>query len=89
MVSVDHFRQELLAQFGRANEAGRVDLLVNSGELCRSLPTGTDWSAACCDAMESEMKLGDVLLVERVNGNGMTVRYQLPRANLMQPFLPM
>jgi hypothetical protein len=77
MVSTDNFRQELLAQFGRA--AGRIDLLVNSGELCRSLPTGSDWSDCCCDAMEAEMKLGDTLLVERANGEGMTVRYLLPR----------
>jgi hypothetical protein len=31
--------------------------------------------------MEAEMKLGDILLVERASGVGMTVRYFLPRAN--------
>jgi hypothetical protein len=36
MVSVDHFRQELLAQMGRATKNGRVDVLINSGELHRS-----------------------------------------------------
>jgi len=30
--------------------------------------------------MEAEMKLGDVLLIGRVNGAGMTVRYLLPRS---------
>jgi hypothetical protein len=34
---------------------------------------------ACCDAMRSEMKPGDILLVEQTNGPGMTVRYRLPR----------
>jgi hypothetical protein len=29
--------------------------------------------------MEAEMKLGDVLLLERANGAGMTVRYLLRR----------
>jgi hypothetical protein len=31
--------------------------------------------------MEAEMKLGDILLVDRTNGTGMTVRYLLPRAH--------
>jgi hypothetical protein len=31
-----------------------------------------------CDAMRSEMKPGDVLLVEQASGPGMTVRYRLP-----------
>jgi hypothetical protein len=79
MVSTDHFRQELLSQLGRAAGIGRIDLLINSGELCRSLPTGRAWSVSCCDAMEAEMKPGDVLLIERANGVGMTVRYLLPR----------
>ena len=35
MVSTDHFRQELLAQLGRAATQGRIDVLINSGELCR------------------------------------------------------
>jgi hypothetical protein len=30
--------------------------------------------------MEAEMKLGDVLLIERATGAGMTVRYLLPRS---------
>jgi hypothetical protein len=33
----------------------------------------------CCDAMQAEMKSGDILLVERTNGAGMTVRDFLPR----------
>jgi hypothetical protein len=31
MVSVDHFRQELLAQMGRESARGAIDMLVNSG----------------------------------------------------------
>src|ERR1700732_3588183 len=37
MVSTDHFRQEMLAQFGRAVTQGRIDILINSGELCSSI----------------------------------------------------
>jgi hypothetical protein len=81
MVSIDHFRHELLVQMSRAATNGRIDVLINSGELCRSIPTGNAWSTSCCDAMEAEMKLGDILLVGRASGVGMTVRYFLPRAN--------
>lgn len=79
MVSTDHFRQELLAQLDRAAVGGRIDVLINSGELCRSVATGSSWSAYCCDAMEAEITVGDTLVLERSNGAGMTVRYLLPR----------
>jgi hypothetical protein len=83
MVSTDHFRQGLLAQMRRASSNGRIDVLINSGELYRSLggyPGSSHGMPSCCDAMQDEMKPGDVLLLERTNGAGMTVRYLLPRA---------
>ena len=82
MVSLDHFRQELQAQMGRAAHAGFIDILVNSGELHRSV-RGSRSSKyempSCCDAMQAEMKLGDILVLDRTSGPGMTVRYMLPR----------
>jgi hypothetical protein len=83
MVSTDHFRQALLAQMRRASSNGRIDVLINSGELYRSLggyPGSSHGMPSCCDAMQDEIKPGDVLLLERTNGAGMTVRYLLPRA---------
>jgi hypothetical protein len=80
MVSTDHFRQELLAQLDRAATGGRIDILINSGELCRAVPKGSAWSNACCDAMQDEFKPGDTMLLDRSSGAGMTVRYLLPRA---------
>jgi hypothetical protein len=77
MVSTDHFRHELLAQLDRA---GLIDILINSGELCRAVPKGSAWSNACCDAMQDEFKPGDTMLLDRSSGAGMTVRYLLPRA---------
>src|ERR1017187_9614617 len=82
MVSTDHFRQGLLAQMDRASLCGLIDVLINSGELYRSLggyPGSTHGMPFCCGAMEAEMKPGDILLVERASGAGMTVRYLLPR----------
>jgi hypothetical protein len=84
MVSTDHFRQGLLAQMSRAAKGGLIDVLINSGELYRSLggyPGSMHGMPHCCDAMQAEMKPGDTLLVERTNGVGMTVRYLLPRVS--------
>jgi hypothetical protein len=82
MVSADHFAQELRAQMSRAAKHGSIDVVINSGELYRSLggyPGSMHGMPACCDAMRSEMKPGDVLLVEQTSGPWMTVRYRLPR----------
>jgi hypothetical protein len=84
MVSIDHFRQELIAQMGRAAKGGLIDVLITSGELYRSLggyPGSKHGMPSCCDAMQAEMKPGDTLLVERTNDAGLTIRYLLPRAS--------
>jgi hypothetical protein len=82
MVSIDHFRQGLLKQMERAAKGGLIDVLINSGELYRSLggyPGSKHGMPFCCDAMQAEMKPGDSLLRDRSSGAGMTVRYLLPR----------
>jgi len=33
----------------------------------------------CCEAIDAEMKFGDVLLIGTPTGAGMTIRYLLPR----------
>jgi hypothetical protein len=84
MVSIDHFRRGLQAQMSRAATGGRIDVLINSGELYRSLggyPGSTHGMPSCCDAMQAEMKLGHTMLLDRTSGAGMTIRYLLPRAN--------
>ena len=84
MVSIDHFKHELVAQMGRAFESGAANVLINAPALHRSVggrPGSSHGMPACCDAMEQEMKPGDLLLVERSSKAGMTVRYFLPRTN--------
>jgi hypothetical protein len=83
MVSADHFRRGLLAQMSRATIAGQIDILINCGQLYRSLggyPRSTHGMSFCCDAMQAEMKLGDTMVLDRASGAGMTVRYLLPRS---------
>jgi hypothetical protein len=72
----------LRAQLNRATKHGSIDIVINSVELYRSLggyPGSMHGMPACCDAMRSEMKPGDVLLVEQASGPRITVRYRLPR----------
>jgi hypothetical protein len=71
MVKVDHFRRGLLALIERATHHGRVDVLINSGELFRSLggyPGYMHGTPFCCDAMEAKIKPRDVLLVSAPTG---------------------
>jgi hypothetical protein len=79
VVSIDHFRYELISQLRRAAEQGATKILITSDELCQSIRMGKASTDACCEAMQAEMKPGDVLLVEQSSGAGMTVRYLLPR----------
>lgn len=84
MVSIDFFRQGLLRQMDRAACGGRIDVLINSAELYRSLggyPGSAHGMPLCCDAMQAEMTGGDTMVLDRTNGAGMTVRYLLPRAS--------
>jgi hypothetical protein len=78
LVSVDHFKYELLAQLRSAAAQGATTVVVNSTELCRSIRNASDSTQACCAAMEAEIKPGDVV-IEQKSGTGMTVRYLLPR----------
>lgn len=50
---------------GRASTLGRIDILINSAELCRSVSRENLQAAYSCDAMQAEMKLGDILILDR------------------------
>jgi 5-methylcytosine-specific restriction protein A len=67
----------------RAAKVGRIDVTINSGQLHRELggyPGSLHAMPLCCEAMQTELKTGDTLVLDRTNGAGMTVRYRLPRA---------
>jgi Ni2+-binding GTPase involved in maturation of urease and hydrogenase len=78
MVSADHFAHELRTQLRSAAEQGAATIVITSGELCKSIRGSGRSTQACCEAMQAEVKPGDVVLVEN-SGSGMTVRYRLPR----------
>ena len=79
LVSIDHFEYELISQLRSATEQGATTVVITCGELCKSIRKAGNSTQACCDAMQAEVKPGDVVLVEQGSGSGMTVRYRLPR----------
>ena len=80
MVSYDHFRIVLLTRLRLAASEGQADIAVNSVEFSGSFRKGALNVESCCQAMKDEMKPGDVIETERDSGVGLTIRYQLPRA---------
>jgi hypothetical protein len=78
LVSVDHFRYELITQLRTAAAQGATTIVVASTELCRSIRKANNSTDACCEAMQAEIKTGDVVIEHR-SGNTMKVRYLLPR----------
>ena len=79
MVSVDHFGHELRSQIDRAAARGALDILINAGELCRTVRGGIASTDACCKAMRAELEPGDMVIIEATAGVGMTIKYLLPR----------
>jgi len=56
MVAIDHFKQELTAQMGRASASGAKDVLINSLDLSGSILMGSYETESCCDAMQDAMQ---------------------------------
>jgi hypothetical protein len=80
MVSSEHFRAELQAQMERAATRGQKHIVINALELHVALglfPRPNHHTAA--DVMEYERRPGDVMLVEKSDRTGLTIRYLLPR----------
>ena len=80
MVSSERFSAELEAQMERAAVRGQKHIVINELELHVALgvfPRSNHHTAA--GVMEYERKSGDVLLVEKGNATGLTIRYLPPR----------
>jgi tyrosine-protein phosphatase YwqE len=78
LVSVDHFRHELLMQLRSAADQGATTIVVTSGELSKSVRGSGNSTRACSEAMMAEVKSGDVVLVSS-SGAETIIRYRLPR----------
>ena len=84
MLSTDDFREEALAQIGRAAKQGRPHAEINAGELHRTLGgyPGTDHRMPmACEALRALKTSRDETVFEPPSGNGaaLTIRYALPR----------
>ena len=80
MVSVDHFAHELRSQLRTAAAQGATNILINSRELCKSVRMGNSFLEACCEAMQQELRSDDIVVRDKNSGDGMSVRYHLPRS---------
>ena len=83
-LSTEDFRQALDGKLRTASASGAPHLDVNAGELHRGLggyPGPAHRMSACCAAMRSVMRSGDVVLAEPPSGSGasLTIRCRLPR----------
>ena len=79
-MSADDFRRELQDQLERAASRGHKHIVINALELHVALgvfPGPKHRTAE--DVMEFERAPGDIVLVARGSGTGLTIRYQLPR----------
>jgi hypothetical protein len=79
VVSVDDYKRALRSQMNRAAAHGATNILINGGELRRTLGKGRGAMDDCCKAMREELKPGDTVLIEPDASVGMTARYMLPR----------
>jgi hypothetical protein len=85
MISPDKCRLELRVQLTSAAARGEISVLITSGELHRAMggAAGLEhFTPSCCEAMDDERVGGDILLLERSFGAGMTVLYRLPRTEI-------
>jgi len=58
LISVDHFKYDLIAQLRSAAAQGATTIVINSTELCRSIRNAGYSTQACCEAMEAETRNG-------------------------------
>lgn len=80
MVSSERFREELHAQMKRATARGQKHIVINALELHVALGVFLrPYHHTAAEVMDSERRSGDVVLVEKDNAAGLTVRYLLPR----------
>ncbi len=83
-LSTEDFRRVLGTKLRTAAASGASHLDVNAGELHRGFggyPGPDHRLPACCAAMRSTIRSGDVVLAAPPKGAGasLTIRYRLPR----------
>jgi hypothetical protein len=82
MVVLDPFRQELHTQMHRAAGWGAKAVVINARDLHSALGDflGPKHQPRCCDMMEEEMTDRDFVVADRLEAEGLTIQYRLPRA---------
>src|SRR3954463_14695303 len=84
MAALDHFRQELHVQMQRATAWGANAVVINARDLHSAFGDFLEpkHQPRCSDVMEQEMIDGDVVVADKSDADGLTIRYRLPRAGV-------
>ncbi|MDD2867532.1 hypothetical protein [Neomegalonema sp.] len=80
----DDFRRERDRRLAEATARRAPYVDLNAGELHRALgdyPGPDHRMPVCCDVLQQEQRLGDVILSQPLKGKGasLTIRFKLPR----------
>jgi len=78
------FKRELQARFARASASGASSVVINSGDVHRTLggyPGKTHQMPVCCQIMYKEQQPGDRIVEAPPKGQGasLSIEYRLPR----------
>lgn len=79
MVSFDHYAHELHKQLQQASELGAKSIVITAAELSLAVGDKSGFMEFCFEALQTEIKPGDDVLVEPNGGKGLAIRFALPR----------
>lgn len=80
VVSTDHFYYALASQLREAQKLGATELVVSSTALQLAVGGRSGFLDNCLAAMEQETGAQDEVLIARDSGQGMSIRFALPRS---------
>ncbi|MDB5505220.1 MAG: hypothetical protein JWR89_5122 [Tardiphaga sp.] len=79
MVSFDHFQHELHKQFYQASKRGDKSIVITAADLSLAVGAKPGFMESCFEALQTEIKPGDDVLIEPNGGKGLAIRFTLPR----------
>ena len=79
LVSFDHFQHELQTQLRQAFKRGAKSIVITATELNLAVGGKPGFMDDCFEALQSEMRPGDEVLVDTPGAASLAIRYSLPR----------
>jgi hypothetical protein len=79
LASFDHYQHELQSQLQAAAKGSAKSIIITAAELCLAVGGKPGFMESCFEALQTEIKPGDDVLIEPNGGKGLAVRFALPR----------